>query len=186
MHTHFFFELGMLKLIRRSGSFLVGIKNPDSVAEHIAISAQIAIYLAIQENANVERCACMVIIHDNAECRIGDLNRVQCRYINNKKAIEKNAFLEQIRSLPPIMQQYYESLFEEFEHGKTIEAQCAKDADYLEMALQAKMHIDQGIVAMQDWMKNVEKALQTKSAKALYIEISTTHSVQWWEGLKKE
>lgn len=175
----------MLKLIPRSGSFLAGIKNPDCVASHVARATQIAFVLAEQEGGNAEHAAFLASIHDNAECRISDINRVTRRYIVGKNQIERIAFIEQCSGLPESIRTKYTAAFEEFEALETIESLCAHDADYLEMAFQAKYHIDQGISIMQDWMDNVEKALHTNSAKKIFTDITMEHSCHWWTGLKK-
>lgn len=52
----------------------------------------------------------------------------------------------------------------------------AKDADYLEQAFQAKIYLEQGYQAAQDWIVNIGNALQTTSAKQLRAELQDVRS----------
>lgn len=183
--SQFCFELAMLKRLPRSGSFLAGIKNPDSIAEHVFRATHIAFLLAETEGANGEHAAWLSALHDNAEARIGDLNRVMQKYITNKKAIEYQAFCDQVQNLPEKIRIKYIAGFEEFEAAETLEAKCAKDADYLEMAFQARQHLEEGVGCMQDWLNNVEKVLKTKTAQEMFASLVQIHSYDWWKGLKK-
>ena len=182
--THFIFEIETLKNIKRSGAAIARISHPDSIAEHVAIAAQIAFLLAHMEGASAEKCACILLFHDNAEIRIGDLNKIQARYLDSKEA-EQNAHNDQIRSLPTSAQLDLQRYFTEFTEQKTKEAKICKDADYLELAFQSKIYIEQGYHAKHDWLNNIEKSLKTDSAKQLFEELKTTDSAEWWQGLKK-
>lgn len=183
---NFLFELTMLKRLPRAGSFLAGIKHPDTIAEHVFRTTQLAFIIAELEGGNSLHASWLASIHDNAECRLGDLNRVMQKYITNKKEIEMLAFQDQVEHLPESLRKKYIAGFIETEEGITLEAKCVKDADYLEMALQAKMHLEQGIECMQDWINNVEKALQTNTAKKMFTAIIQSNSWDWWKGVKKE
>ena len=74
---------------------------------------------------------------------------------------------------------------EKCENRNTKEGIVAKDADWLELAFQAKQYIDQGHLAAQNWIDNVEKALETDSAKELLKEMQKTNFTDWLIGLKK-
>jgi len=97
--SNFIFEIETLKSIKRSGSSIARVPNPDSIAEHIAIASQVAYILARFEGADASHCACMMLFHDNAEVRIGDINKVNARYIDTKES-ELQAHKEQIKDLP--------------------------------------------------------------------------------------
>jgi len=183
--TDFIFELNMLKKIRHSGWQLGGVKNPDTIAEHALRAAQIGYILAVMEgNANPEKITCMLIIHDNAEIRIGDQHKIASRYYSNKQA-ENKAFADQLDSLGEVIKNKWAGYFKEYENRNTPEGIIAKDADWLEMAFQAKEYIDTGYNSAWDWIKNVEAALETKSAKKILKEMKKTEFTDWWDGLKK-
>lgn len=182
--ANFFFELETLKNIKRSGTILARVAQPDSLAEHIAIASQIAFVLATLEGANPEKCACMMLFHDNAEVRIGDINKVQARYLESKEA-EKKAHIDQIKNIPIEAQTFLQQYFLEYFDQKTKEAKICRDADLLELAFQSKIFIEQGYKAKQDWLNNISHMLTTESGKKIFDELCETDSCEWWKGLKK-
>ena len=180
----FFFELSVLKKLPRSGSFIAGVSRPDTVGEHIFRAAEIAFVLAELEEGNGERAAFLALIHDNGEARIGDHHRIMNRYFNAGDA-EARAFADQCKNLPEHIGGKFKNAFDEFEKKKTIEAICAKDADYLELAFQAKEFLEQGYTGKQDWLDNIEKYLQTDSAKKIFESMKKKSPNDWWQGLKE-
>jgi putative hydrolases of HD superfamily len=183
--VNFVFELNHLKKLRHNGWHLAGVDHPDSVAEHVMRAAQIGYILAVMEgDANPEKVSAIILIHDNPEARIGDQNKVSSRYFSVKKG-EENAFNEQIEGLGAKIEKKWKEYFDEIENRRTKEGIIAKDADWLEQAFQAKEYIDIGHKSAIDWINNVEKALETKSAKLLIKEMKKTDFADWWQGLKK-
>lgn len=182
--TNFIFELNQLKRQRHSGWFLAGVAQPPSVAEHQLRAAQIGYLLAVMEGADPLKVAAMLLIHDNAEARTGDQNKLAARYFQ-KKAGERAAFEEQVEGLGETVERQWRGYFEEMEERSTKEAIVAKDADWLETAFQAKEYYDLGHAAASDWIDNVGRALETASAKALFEEMRQTGFCDWWQGLKK-
>ena len=183
--VNFIFELNQLKRQRHSGFQLAGVKNPNTVAEHMFRAAQIGYILAVMEgDANPEKVTCMLIIHDNGEARIGDQNKVSARYFS-KKSVEENAFLEQLEGLGEDIQKRWKNYFEEYEERITKEGIVAKDADWLETAFQAKEYIGTGYKSAQNWIDNVKGALETESAKKIIEEMEKTEFTDWWQDLKK-
>jgi len=187
----FFFELGQLKRERHNGFLLSGVREPDTVAEHAWRAAQIGFVLAELENArageevvSAERVACMLLIHDNAETRLGDQHKVAARYVDLKGA-EAAAFADQLNGLGERVAGKWEAYRQEYESRATREGIVAKDADWLETALQAKEYLDLGYASTQDFIDNVAAAVETQSAKELVAALRTTQFTDWWKGLKK-
>lgn len=175
--TNFFFEVQVLKRTQRSGLKNVGIKNSDSVAEHIFLTSQIAYVLGKMEKVNAERAALIALFHDNGEARIGDGDLVKRTYLDTNGAEEK-AFLDQIKNLPG--EKEIKSLYEEWVGRDTPEAVVAKDADLLELALQIKCFLDSGNKLLSIWLKYIKTHLKTKSAKKLFETIEKTNIDNWW------
>ncbi len=183
--VNFIFELSQLKRQRHTGFILAGVKNPDTVAEHSLRAAQIGYILAVMEgDANPEKGASMMIIHDNGEARVGDQHKVSARYFSQKEG-EKTAFSEQIQGLGEEIEKKWTEYFLEYENRNTKEGVVAKDADWLEVAFQAKEYLDMGYKSSQDWINNVEKALETESAKKIIKIMKDTEFTDWWKDLKK-
>ncbi|MGW8185145.1 MAG: HD domain-containing protein [Candidatus Moraniibacteriota bacterium] len=182
--VNFIFELNQLKKQKTSGWKLAGIETTISDADHTLRAAQIGYILAVMEKCeNPEKVATILVVHENGEARIGDQNKVSARYYSKKEA-EKNAFMEQLDGLGDVIENKWQQYFEEFEERKTQEGIIAKDADWLENAFQAKEYLDLGYPT-QNWIDNVEKAVETKSAKELIQEMKNTKFTDWWMDLKK-
>jgi putative hydrolases of HD superfamily len=181
--TKFFFEVGQLKRVKRTGWWTAGIKDPESVAEHSFRTIVIGKILAELENANSEKVVNMLMIHDIPEARINDLHKLGARYIDHKNA-GKMAFKEQLERLPKKIADEFSVLYNEMEDKKTKEAIIAKDADFLECAIQAKEYLEQNYKDAENWIDNVEKGLKTKSAKEILKLVKKSGSNDWWYGLK--
>jgi putative hydrolases of HD superfamily len=176
------FEFGQLRRIKHEGWRLVGVENPDSVAEHSLRAAQIGFLLAKMEKyENPYEVCTMVVFHDIGECRIGDIHKVALRYL---EADEERVVREQTENLEDIGKDILK-LWQEFEAKTTTAGIIAKDADRLEQAVMAKEYIERGHASAKDWIINVSRLLKTKSAKKLLKLLETTDSTDWWEGLKK-
>ena len=182
--VNFIFELNQLKRQKHNGFKMAGVKDPDSIAEHVMRAAQIGYILAVMENADPEKVTAMVLVHDNAEARIGDQNKVSARYFSNHQA-EHQAMSEQLQLLSEEIEKKWQGYFDEFEERTTKEGVVAKDADWLETAFQAKEYVDLGYKSAADWINNVERAVETKSAKLILKEMRQTQFNDWWRGLKK-
>jgi len=182
--VNYFFEINTLKRIKRSGSWIAGIKDPDTVAEHAFRTAQIGYVLAELEKVDSNKVLLMCLFHDNAEVRIGDHHKIMARYMDTKKA-EKLATKEQLENLPKKIAQKLEKISTEFNEKKSPEAIVAKDADLLELALQSKEFLELGYRGKQDWLDNIKATIQTKSAKEFFTAIVNGSMNDWWQGLKK-
>ena len=183
--VNFIFELGQLKRQVHTGFQLAGVKDPVTIAEHSLRAAQIGYILAVmEEDVNPEKVACMLIIHDNPETRVGDQNKIGANYYS-KKAAEDSAFEAQLVSLGEAVAKKWRQYYLEFEERSTKEGIVAKDADWLEVAFQAKEYLDLGYASCIDWINNVEKAVETGSAKKIIAQMKDTRFTDWWKDLKK-
>jgi len=182
----FLSEIQILKRIKHIGFILAGVESPDSIAEHVAISAQIAYVLGKLEDADADKCALINLFHDNEEARIGDHHKVSARYLNTKDA-EVVASEEHFVNLPQELSNKILGLQKEKRERNTKEGIIAQDADWLEAAIQAKIYMEEGYKGCEEWINNVEKALETKSAKEILAEIRRDSDFlnSWWKGLKK-
>ena len=180
----YIFENGVLKSVKRSGWWLIGIKGGESVSEHIQRTTLIGYILAKLENANTEKVMIMCIFHDNHESRINDLHKVGHRYINFRKA-EELVKDEQLEILPKEISKEVNELISQIKGDKSNEGIVARDADLLENAFTAKEYITNGYKDAQNWINNIKKALRTESAKKILEEIEKINPNSWWYNLKK-
>lgn len=179
----YLFEAGELKRIKRSGWWLAKVKDPESVAEHSFRTAVVVLILARMEGMNdtrAQKLCTAAVFHDMHESRILDIHKVAARYLANENA-GKNAEADQIAALPPAVRDSVRKLYALSPTEKTI----LKDADLLEMCLQAKEYMEIGYADCADWIRNSEKKLRTKSAKILLTKLKRMRSREWWKDLKR-
>jgi putative hydrolases of HD superfamily len=158
----FIFEVGMLKRAKRTGWWIAGIDNPESIAEHSFRTAITGTVLAAMEGVDPARVALMCLLHDTQESRIGDIPRVLKRYVTATDSQSVTA--DQLAACPPTVAEAIASAVAEYEAAATPEAIVARDADKLECLVQAVEYRHQGITTTQSWIDNCRAALKTASA----------------------
>lgn len=179
-------EIYMLKRNTREG-WRIAAAPPDSLADHVAIAAQLAYCIGELEGLNGERCAAIALFHDNGECRISDHHKIAKRYLSKADG-EHAALLEQLQSLPTKLNKKIASLVDQHDHDNTPEGKVAHDADTLEFALQAKIHAEQGNALAQRMFDRQAKKFFTQTAQKLYAAVAKMDDFTncWnWELFKK-
>ncbi len=182
--TNFFAEAGLLKRIKRSGWWVVGIKDPESVAEHCFRTAVIGFYLAHLEGADPYKVLVMTLFNDIHESRINDLHKMGHFYIDFKEA-EQKVFRDQIKTLEDKVKSQLQHLRKEFDFQQTKESLIARDADILECLLQAKEYFDSGYRQAQLFFNKAPQFLKTRSALRIWQTMKTWDSFLWWQNITK-
>ena len=182
--VNFFAETGLLKKIKRSGWWVAGIKDPESVAEHSFRCAVMGYYLAHSEAADPYKVVMMTLFNDIHEARINDLHKMGHYYINFKEA-EQRVFHDQIKALPAGIKTELNHLRGEFDSQKTKESIIARDADILECLMQAKEYYENGHLKAKKFFKEAPLHLKTKTAQQFWKTILHWDSSQWWEKIVK-
>ena len=178
----FFFEMGHLSRVKREGWRLLGIENPESIADHSLRAAQIGWVLAKLEGyPNPNEVAAMLIFHDIGETRIGDIHKLANRYVT---ADEEAAVKEQTERLGDAAKDL-RALWDGIENRSTQAGIIAKDADLVELAVRAREYIERGFADAAEWYEAAKSRVQTKSAKEIIEELPKLSSTSWWHGLKK-
>jgi len=181
--TKFLFEVGQLKKVKRSGWWLANISNPESVADHSHRTAVIAYILAEMEGSPYAKdIAITALFHDLIEARLLDLHKVHTKYSRVSDEAKEKVREEQYALLP---ERIRKDLLENVKIAKK-NKDIIKDADYLEVAFQAKEYSEAGWKDAEDWIKRVGGVLKTKSARQLYEKMKKTKSTAWWYGLKQQ
>jgi len=174
----FLYELGQLKRSKRTGWWLPGIKDPESVAEHSYRTAIIGHLLAVMEGADPARTALLCLFHDTQETRVGDIPSVGRRYLT--AASNEQITSDQVAALPAEVGQAVREVVEEYEARTSPEAQVARDADKLECLLQAREYEAQGYANVTPWVETSAAALRTVSAKRLAEACQHVPPSEWW------
>jgi 5'-deoxynucleotidase YfbR-like HD superfamily hydrolase/biotin operon repressor len=173
----YLFEMGHLKRLPRAGWLLLGILQPETVAEHSFRVGVVGIALAAAEGADVGRTAALCLVHDSHETRIGDVPSVGRAYVTT--AVPEAVSAHQTAAMPEPVAKVFHDLVAEYEAGKTIESRVARDADKIETLLQAAEYQAQGYDTTA-WRENSTAALRTDSARQLAQAISTADPHGWW------
>jgi len=181
---NFIAELGMLKRVKRTGWWVLGIPHEESVADHSFRCAVIGYILAKMEKVNSYKIFIMTLLNDLHEARITDMHKVAHRYLDVKNG-EKKAFFEQIQTLDKNIKKEIETVKKEYDKQESIESLISRDADILECLIQAKEYVDMGYKDAKKFFKNGEQHLKTKSAKQLWESAKKWKSNVWWEKLGK-
>jgi putative hydrolase of HD superfamily len=179
---NFIAEAGMLKRVKRSGWWMLGIPHEESVAEHSFRCAVIGYVLAKMEKVSPEKIVIMTLFNDLHEARINDQHKVAHKYLNVREA-EKKAHAEQLESLPSEIKDDLSSVRKEHDEQQTPESIIARDADILECLIQAKEYVDLGFTEAEKFYKKAPEHLKTKSAKELWNSTKNWDSSTWWEEL---
>lgn len=181
---NFFAEAGLLKRIKRSGWWVAGIENPETVAEHSFRTAVIGFYLAFLEGADPFRVVSMSLFNDIHEARINDLHKMGHYYIDFKEA-EKKVFRDQVQDLDAKVEAVMTRLRDEYDKQETKEGMIARDADILECLIQAKEYYDNGYLGAKLFFTRAPGFLKTRGAKKIWNQVKRWHSSEWWQGIVK-
>lgn len=173
----FAYEMGVLKRLRRSGWWHVGVRDPESVAEHSLRVSQLAALIASAEGADPVRAAYLGIWHDSQETRICDIPHSARPYVTVTPNEEITR--DQVEVLPDLAGKTIQDAVDEYEEGATPESQCARDADRLECLLQAVEYREAGYQRVDGWIESSRKRLQTEFGKRLAEAALSTSPLAW-------
>jgi 5'-deoxynucleotidase YfbR-like HD superfamily hydrolase/biotin operon repressor len=174
----YLYEAGHLKRLPRSGWLMLGIPQPETVAEHSFRVGIVGMALAGLAGADVGHVAALCLLHDMAETRITDVASVARAYVTT--AAPEAVTAHQTAAMPDELAKVFQQLVTEYEAGQTLEAQVARDADKLETLLQAAEYGAQGHDT-GPWQETSINALRTEEGKQLARAISTTGPASWWQ-----
>ena len=177
--VEFISEAGLLKRVKRSGWWVLGIKDGESVAEHSFRCAVIGYVIAKMEKAAPYKVLMMTLFGDIHEARINDLHKMAQRYLDYKKTEDK-AFFEQIGILPKVIKGELSGLYKEYRKQKSRESIIARDADILECLIQAKEYYEFGFSQARKFMQKAPQHLKTKSARRLWRLAKKIKLSKWW------
>ncbi len=178
----FFFELGQMRRVRHEGFKMIGVHQPDSIAEHSLRAAQIGYFLAHLEGyQNPDEVVTTLVFHDVPETRVGDVHKVGARYVQKDEEAALRDQFERFEDLGRVVIERWKAYEDRLNQVGVI----AKDADYLEMAFMASEYLQTGFEGAQDWLNNIEKALRTGTAQQIFEVLRDTDLNDWYQGLKK-
>ncbi|KAM4771482.1 5'-deoxynucleotidase HDDC2 isoform 2-T2 [Rhinophrynus dorsalis] len=128
--------VGQLKRVPRTGWVYRKVENPESVSDHMYRMAVMAM-LTEDKQLNKDRCIRLALVHDMAECIVGDIAPADNISKEEKHRKEEDAMKHLTQLLPEDMKKEVYELWEEYEYQSTAEAKFVKELDQCEMILQA-------------------------------------------------
>jgi putative hydrolase of HD superfamily len=168
--------IGRLKKIERTGWITwkgLNIKNPESVAEHIFRSAVLGMIIGDLKKLDTEKIVRMILLHDLAECIIGDWSLTAKKKLGTEKwkQREKEAMEKILSLLPQDIRKKYEELWEDFENRKSEEAKIAFQVEKLEMIFQALEYMEEGYdkEKLKDFFIYDEKNIEDKDLREIFM-----------------
>jgi putative hydrolases of HD superfamily len=178
----FLFEMGQLKNLDRAGWLLLGIPQPESVAEHSFRVAMVCLVLASVDGADIGRTVTLGLFHDAHETRIGDVPSVGRAYVTT--AAPEAVTAHQVAGMPGAAAKELQDLTAEYEACETTEARLAHDADKIETLLQAMEYQACGYDT-QGWRETSLAALRTETGQLLAQAIGASSPHGWFAPFQK-
>lgn len=167
----FFETAGKLKRILRSGWVEVGIRKPESVADHTFRTSIFCMVYSDLEGLDELKLLRMALIHDLPEAIIGDLT--PSRKTTRSKEKEDNAMNQILSLLPKKQREKYLTDWNEYQEGKTKEAKAVRQLEKLEMALQAKEYEEAELTrqSLKRFIKSAEEVIVWSQLRRLFSYI---------------
>lgn len=128
--------IGQLKRVPRTGWVYRNVKNPESVSDHMYRMAMMSLTIT-DPTVDRDRCIKLALVHDMAECIVGDIAPADNVSKAEKHRREEEAMRQLAGLLPDGLKQEIYGLWEEYESQSSPEARLVKEFDLLEMILQA-------------------------------------------------
>jgi putative hydrolases of HD superfamily len=173
----FLFEAGVLKRAKRTGWWVAGIKDPETIAEHSFRTALTGTMLAAMEGVDPARTAMLCLLHDTQETRVGDVPHSGRPYVT--RVANEQVTADQVAGCPPEVAQVIQEAVAEYERAESPEAVVARDADKLECLVQAVEYQRQGWGTVQQWIDTNRAVLKTRSAIRLADAVIATGTMDW-------
>lgn len=180
--ARYFYEVGQLKLAKRTGWWHAGVPEPESIAEHSFRTAIIGYALAILEGADPNVTTTLCVFHDITESRIGDIPNIASAYIRHESEVA--IATDQVAGMPTDIHNAILEIVRQYEQHQSLEAILAKDADRLECVMQAREYEHQGFKNTRPWMdSNIDK-LVSASARELAKAALILPPDEWWKSFR--
>jgi putative hydrolases of HD superfamily len=142
--VEFLTELMRLKALPRTGWLLRGVREVESIADHLFGVAWIAMLLADRarsrgQEVSVEKVLRMALLHDLSEARTGDLPSTIKPYFPGDalKQADEKVVCDILQPLGEAGAGYL-ALWHEYEQRTSLESRIVKAADKLDLLLQAR------------------------------------------------
>ena len=170
--------IGQLKRTKRTGWVVRNVDDPESVSDHMYRMAMMAL-VTTDKNVKKDHCIKLCLVHDLAECIVGDI--APCHNVSKeeKHKMEEEAMEELCSMLGDShVAKELKDLFIEYEAQKTPEAVFVKDLDRFEMILQAQNYEDDesNPGRLQEFFDGVQGKFKTDTVRNLADTLTSSRT----------
>lgn len=178
----FMMLIGKLKRVKRTGWVLRNVPDAECVADHMYRMGVLAFLLGRdkEDGPNREKCIKMALVHDLAECIVGDITP-HCGVSKEEKLCrERQAMIHLTSMLDKDTGSEILQLWEEYENQETSEAKAVKDLDRFDMILQAYEYetLLEKPLSLQEFFDSTKDSFQTPQVMKWTEELLTLRSSQ--------
>ena len=164
-----------LKNLKRQGWSQRGILAPESIAEHSHQVALVSLLLLDRCDAPLDREKALTIalLHDLAEAVLTDIPEPALRHLGReaKRRAEESALRELLAGSPRADD--YVAWWREFEEASTPEGRLVRDADRLELVVQAYAYEQAGHRGLDEfWEAMAANTWYYPASEALFARLS--------------
>jgi putative hydrolase of HD superfamily len=162
-----------LKNIQRKGWVVkLGIKNPESVADHSYSMTLMSMIVSELQGLNTNKIVKMSLLHDLAESSVGDFTPEEISK-EKKLELENKVMTKILKELPNELIKNYQDIWNEFQLGESNESIFVHEMDKLEMVFQAKHYIDKGFSKekIQIFIDSANNEIKNKDLKEIVSKL---------------
>jgi len=165
-------KLGDLKRIKRTGWVLKGIREPESVADHVFRTSLLVLFLSENTKLDKKKLLEIALIHDLGETQTADIRYEEGKKIiaskEAKYQIEQDAVKRLFSHLKN--QKYYFKLWQEFRYQTSPEARFVQEVEKLEMAIQAFEYEETGVKGrlLDEFWENADQYISHHRLRELF------------------
>lgn len=176
--VNFLFEMGSIRFIDRMWRRFLK-DDFANLAEHHFRMFWIAMVIAANEkDVDTGKIAKMVLVHDIAESRAGDVDYLARQYVERNEELAMKDML----GGTSLEKEFY-SLWEEYEARTSLEAKIVKDADNLDVDFELAEQASKGSPLRGHWSENrkfvASEKLYTDTAKKLFEQLAGSNPHEW-------
>ncbi|KAI8113574.1 hypothetical protein M9435_003572 [Picochlorum sp. BPE23] len=157
-----------LKKTPRTGWVKRQVAQPESIADHMYRMSLMSLLMDGSDEYNYMHCIKLSIVHDLAECIVGDITPTCGVSDGDKHAMEAKA-MDDIGNIlgDCAAKDQIQALWREYEAGETPEAKLVKDFDKFEMIVQAHEYEQAQGAELQEFFDSTSGKWRTPVGEAL-------------------
>lgn len=160
--------------VRKGWVIKAGIKDPESVADHVCFTALLSMIIGDMKRLNTSKMIKMALIHDIGEALIGDIipNEAQ-----DKDQRDNEAVIKILSYLPNNIRESYLELWRDLITRQSEESRLIWELDKFEMILQAYEYLNEGYEweKLIEFFTSAEKQVKDPFLKTLLAELKSNH-----------